>query len=132
MSHREWKRLTNVERAFFINAFEMDLLAGVFGDLDPAEQDMPLGELALVLLSLVDRGFVEARRYARWIADDGREGLTPGDVIPQHELPQVLADSATWAYPDEDSWIGAISLVETDAGRRISRRSPEELAQGGS
>ncbi|WP_076473384.1 hypothetical protein [Micromonospora avicenniae] len=123
MIHREWKRLSNVERAFFINAFEMDILAGVFGDLDPVEQDVPLEELAQTLLSLVDRGLVEVRRYARWIADDGRKGLVPGDPIPRHDLPQVLADPAAWDYPDDTSWIGAITLVETDAGRTISHSS---------
>ncbi|WP_406061209.1 hypothetical protein [Micromonospora sp. NBC_00860] len=127
MSHRDWERLTNVERAFFTNAFESDLLAGVFGDLDPAERDMPLGELAQILLSLVDRGFIEVRRYARWIADDGREGLTPGEVIPRRDLPQLLADPETWEYPDDSSWAGAITLVETDAGRSLSRISPDEM-----
>ncbi|WP_297601811.1 hypothetical protein [Mycobacterium sp.] len=89
MSRHDWDGLSHVEQCFFINATEMDILSGVFGDLDAAEQDLPLGELAVILLSLVDRGWIEVRRYARWISPDGRDGLTPGDVVPRAELPEV-------------------------------------------
>ncbi|MER7333237.1 MULTISPECIES: hypothetical protein [unclassified Micromonospora] len=126
MSRRDWERLTNVERAFLINAFEMDLLAGVFGDLVANEQEMPLHELAQVLLSLIDRGWIEARRYDRWIAEDGREGLMPGEVVARQHLPRLLADPATWEYPEDATWVGAITLVETEAGKKASRMPPED------
>ena len=40
----------------------------------------------------------------------------------------LLADPATWEYLDDPSWIGALTLVETEAGRTISRMSAEEIA----
>jgi hypothetical protein len=124
----EWQRLTHIERAFFINAFEMDLLPGVFGDLDPAQPAPSLSELACALLKLVDNGWMEMRRYVRRVADDGREGLAHGDPVPRDQLPVVLADPASWEYPDDSSWIGALTLVETEAGRTISRMSADEIA----
>ncbi|MBQ0905421.1 hypothetical protein [Micromonospora sp. U21] len=127
MSRRDRERLTNVERAFFVNAFEMDLLAGVFGDLAGSKQEMPLHELTQVLLSLIDRGWIEVRRYDRWIAEDGREGLMPGEAVARQHLPQLLADPATWEYPEGATWVGAITLVETESGSKVSRMPPEEI-----
>lgn len=126
VSLREWERLTHIEGAFFINSFEMDLLPGVFGDLDPAQPEPSLSELASVLLRLVDNGWMEMRRYVRWV--DGREGLAHGDPVPRDQLPVLLADPASWEYPDDPSWIGALTLVETEAGRTISRVSADEIA----
>ncbi|MGC4750441.1 hypothetical protein ACLQ28_32955 [Micromonospora sp. DT201] len=128
MSLREWQRLTHIERAFFINSFEMDLLPGVFGDLDPAQPEPSLSELASVLLNLVDCGWMEMRRYVRRVANDGREGLAHGDPVPGDQLPMLLADPASWEYPDDPSWIGALTLVVTEAGRTISRMSADEIA----
>jgi len=122
----EWDALTHVEQAFFINGIEHDILPGVFGDLTEAEQDLPLPDLTAILTSLVDRGWIEVRRYARWIADDGREGLTPGDVVRDQDLIQLLADPASWEYPDDPSWIGAPTLECTETGLRFVRSSPEE------
>jgi len=121
--------LTVTEKAFMINAFEIDILPGVWGDLEPSVQDAPLAEVAAVLLSLVDRGWMEVRRVAPWTAPDGRTGYQPGDLVPRLELAEVLADPANWEYPDDRSWVGCLTLVETDAGRKISRRSPEEMAE---
>ncbi|GAA5181217.1 hypothetical protein GCM10023322_15320 [Rugosimonospora acidiphila] len=126
MSQRDWENLTHIERCFFINAIEHDILPGVFGDLEEFERRLPLDDLAGILLPLIDRGWIEARRYARWITEDGLEGLIPGDVVPRAELPQVLADPANWEYPDDQSWIGTLTLVCTEAGLAISRRSPEQ------
>lgn len=128
VSLREWERLTHIERAFFINSFEMDLLPGVFGDLDPAQPEPSLSELASVLLKLVDDGWMEMRRYVRRVADDGREGFAHGDPVPRDQLSVLLADPSSWAYPDDPSWIGALTLVETEAGRTISRMSADEIA----
>ncbi|MEV0455790.1 hypothetical protein [Catellatospora methionotrophica] len=121
MAEREWDTLTAIERAFFVNAMEMDILQGVFGDLTEAEQTLPLHELADVLLSLVDQGLIEVRRYASWVTDDGREGLTPGDVVPLAELIHVLANPTSWEYPEDSTWVGALTLVRTDAGLHLSR-----------
>jgi hypothetical protein len=127
MSQQDWDNLSHVEHAFFINAMEMDILPGVRGDLDEAEQQLPFDELARTLLSLVDRGWIEVRRYKRWISDEGLPGLEPGDMVPRSELPHVLADPASWEYPDDTSWIGALTLVRTEAGLVISSLSPEEI-----
>lgn len=117
---RSWDTITSIERAFFINSVEMDILPGVFGDLTPAEQELPLAELAEILMSLVSEGFVELRRYERWISPNGEDGLTPGEPVPAEELPALLADPSTWEYPDDPSWLGAPTLTVTKAGRSIT------------
>ncbi|WP_446218849.1 hypothetical protein [Micromonospora sp. IBHARD004] len=129
MSQQDWDNLSHVEQCFFINAMEMDILPGVRGDLDEAARRLPFDELARILLSLVDRGWIEVRKYERWISEEGLEGLTPGEVVPRPQLPQVLADSANWEYPDDLSWIGALTLVRTDAGLVLSRLSADEVAE---
>ncbi|MFI7517783.1 hypothetical protein ACIBVK_30265 [Micromonospora echinofusca] len=40
----------------------------------------------------------------------------------------LLADPASWEYLGDSSWIGALTLVETEAGRTISRMSADEFA----
>ncbi|WP_326560088.1 hypothetical protein [Micromonospora sp. NBC_01796] len=126
MGLNEWQRLSHVERAFLINSFEMDLLPGVFGDLDPAQPEPSLSELASVLLRLVDSGWMELRRYVS-VVNEGREGLAYGEPVSRDHLPAVLADPASWEYPDGPSWVGALTLVETEAGRTISRMSADEM-----
>jgi hypothetical protein len=106
---------------------EIDILPGVRGDLDEAERQLPFDELARILLSLVDRGWIEVRRYKRWISEEGLAGLEPGDVVPRPELPQILADPTSWEYPDDTGWIGALTLVRTEAGLVVSQLSPEEI-----
>jgi hypothetical protein len=127
VSKQDWDNLSHVEQCLFINAMEMDILPGVRGDLDEAERQLPFDELARILLSMADRGWIEVRRYERWISDEGLQGLAPGDVVPRSELPRVLADPANWEYPDDTSWIGALTLVRTEAGLVVSRLSPEEI-----
>ncbi|MGW4466287.1 hypothetical protein [Micromonospora sp. NPDC004704] len=102
----------------------------MFGDLDPAQPEPSLSELASVLLRLLDNGWMEMRRYV-WVADDGREGLAHGDPVSRHQLPVLLADPASWEYPDGPSWVGALTLVETEAGRTIRRISADGIAAGG-
>ncbi len=109
-----WEGLTHVEKCLLVNAFEYDLLAGVFGDLTPAEQELQLAELAEILQALIDRGWIEVRRYEPWIAEDGSEGLAASGVVAKDEVPRVLADPESWRYPDDPSWIGAVTLVETE------------------
>lgn len=127
MSRSDWNALSHVEQSFFINAMEMDLLPGVLGDLDGAERETPFEQLATILLALIDRGWIEVRRYRRWISPEGLDGLTPGDVVPRPELPGVLADPASWEYPDDPRWLGALTLVLTEAGLVISRLSSAEV-----
>ena len=124
MSQQDWDGLSHVEECFFVNAMEMDILPGVLGDLDAAERQLSFAELTTILLTLIDQGWIEVRRYARWISPEGLEGLEPGAVVPRSELPDVLADPASWEYPEEPSWIGALTLVRTEAGLVVSRNLP--------
>ncbi|MFD4862496.1 hypothetical protein [Streptomyces atratus] len=128
MSEHEWQALTKSEEAFMVNSYEIDILAGVWGDLDDADQSRPVKELTGILLTLIDRGWIEVRRVAPWTSPSGKEGFQPGELVPRNQLPAVLEDASNWEYPD-GSWIGAVTLVETEAGKKITRRSPEEMAE---
>ncbi|MFD4246841.1 hypothetical protein ACFWP3_35420 [Streptomyces sp. NPDC058525] len=129
VSKQEWEALTESERAFLINSYEIDILPGVWGDLDEAGHSSPVGELAQVLLGLVDRGWIEVRRVAPWTSPAGQEGFQPGELVPRDRLPALLCDAANWEYPEDGDWIGALTLVETAEGRKITRMSPEELTE---
>ncbi|WP_329325135.1 hypothetical protein [[Kitasatospora] papulosa] len=126
MSEREWQALTKSEEAFMVNSYEIDILAGVWGD--DADQSRPVNELAAILLTLIDRGWTEVRRVAPWTSPSGEKGLQPGELVPRGQLPAALEYAANWEYPDDGNWIGAVTLVETEAGKKITRRSPEEMA----
>ncbi|MFK0017108.1 hypothetical protein [Streptomyces sp. NPDC091027] len=126
MSENEWQALTKSEKAFMVNSYEIDILAGVWGDLDDADQPRPVKELAQILLTLIDRGWIEVRRVAPWTSPSGEEGFQPGELVPRDQLPAILQDPSSWDYPD-DSWIGSVTLVETEAGKKITRRSPEGM-----
>ncbi|MDH6113409.1 hypothetical protein P3T36_001712 [Kitasatospora sp. MAP12-15] len=126
VSECEWDELSGLEKAFMINAFEIDILPGFWGDLEDDDRDRPLGEIAGVLLALVDRGWVEVRRIAPWVSPMGEQGLQPGDLVPRDQLAMALEDEASWDSPKDGDWVGALTLVETDAGRKISRLPPEE------
>ncbi|WP_328723292.1 hypothetical protein OHT52_29865 [Streptomyces sp. NBC_00247] len=122
MSEREWQgELTKSEGAFMVNACEIDILAGVWGDLDDADRSRPVEELAGILLALVDRGWIEVRRVAPWATSSGGKGFQPGELVPRDQLRAVLENPANWEYPDDFSWIGAVTLVETEAGKKIIR-----------
>ncbi|MFK0191474.1 hypothetical protein [Kitasatospora sp. NPDC090308] len=125
MSKQEWDELSEAERAFMINSCEIDILPGVWGDLDEDDQARPVCDLAEVLLTLVDRGWIEVRRVAPWVSPSGQQGFQPGDLVPRDQLAKVLLDEASWEYPDGD-WVGALTLVETAAGRTVTHRSPDE------
>ncbi|MFE4335420.1 hypothetical protein ACFRQM_40245 [Streptomyces sp. NPDC056831] len=129
MSEHEWQALTKSKEAFMVNSYEIDILAGVWGDLDDADQSRPVKELAGILLPLIDRGWIEVRRVAPWTSPFGEQGLQPGELVPRDQLPAVLEDAANWEYPDDGNWIGAVTLVGTEAGKEIIRRSPEETAE---
>ncbi|MCX5199358.1 hypothetical protein OOK31_36725 [Streptomyces sp. NBC_00249] len=129
MSKHEWEALTDSERAFLINSYEIDILPGVWGDLGEDDQSLPVDELAQVLLRLVDRGWIEVRRIAPWTSPTGEEGLQPGELVPRERLQVLLCDAANWEYPEGDSWIGALTLVETAEGKKVTRMSPEEMAE---
>ncbi|MET8695296.1 hypothetical protein [Streptomyces bauhiniae] len=57
------------------------------------------------------------------------KGFQPGELVSRDQLLAVLEDAANWEYPDDGHWIGAVTLVETEAGKKITRRSPEEMAE---
>ncbi|RST03169.1 hypothetical protein EF910_21580 [Streptomyces sp. WAC07149] len=126
---REWESLTESQRAFMINAFEIDILPGVWGDLAEEDKERPAAELAPILLDLVDRGWVEVRRVVPWVTPDGNPGFQPGGAVPREALPEVLADPAEWEYPEGAmDWIGTLTLTETPEGWRVNRISPGEEA----
>ncbi|MFI5775145.1 hypothetical protein ACIA74_43330 [Streptomyces sp. NPDC051658] len=129
MSKQEWDTLTKSEKAFMVNSYEIDILAGVWGDLDEADQSRPVNELAGILLALIDRGWIEVRRLAPWTSPAGESGFQPGELVPRDQLPAILEDAANWEYPEDGNWIGALTLVETEAGKKITRLSPEEMAE---
>ncbi|MFF0738747.1 hypothetical protein ACFYVK_44935 [Streptomyces chartreusis] len=127
MRKREWQGLAKPEEAFMVNSREIDILAGVWGDLDDADRSRPVNELAGILLTLIDRGWIEVRRVAPWTSPSGERGFQPGELVPRGDLPAVLEDAANWEYPDDGDWIGTVTLVETEAGKGITRRSPAEI-----
>ncbi|MFJ6462351.1 hypothetical protein ACIQM0_15125 [Streptomyces sp. NPDC091387] len=129
MSKQEWDTLTKSEEAFMVNSYEIDILAGVWGDLDEADQSRPVNELAAVLLALIDRGWIAVSRLAPWTSPAGERGFQPGELVPRDQLPAILEDAANWEYPEDGDWIGALTLVETGAGKKITRLSPEETAE---
>ncbi|MFB7777608.1 hypothetical protein [Streptomyces bauhiniae] len=129
MSKQEWDRLTKSEEAFMVNSYEIDILAGVWGDLDEADQSRPVDELAGILLGLIDREWIEVRRLAPWTSPSGENGFQPGELVPRDQLPVLLEDAANWEYPEDGDLIGALTLVETEAGKKITRLSPEEMAE---
>ncbi|WP_327122479.1 hypothetical protein [Streptomyces sp. NBC_01727] len=129
MSEHEWQALTKPEKAFMVNSYEIDILPGAWADLDDADRSRPINELAGILLALIDRGWIEVRRVVPWTSPSGENGFQPGELVPRDQLPAVLEDAANWEYPDDGNWIGALTLVETGAGKKITRRSPEEMAE---
>ncbi|MFF3015641.1 hypothetical protein [Streptomyces sp. NPDC057939] len=129
MSKQIWEALTESERAFLISSYEIDILPGVRGDLAEADQSAPVEELAQILLGLVDRGWIEVCRVVPWTSPAGREGFQPGEPVPRDRLQALLCDPANWEYPDDDRWIGALTLVETAEGQKITRLSPGEIAE---
>ncbi|WP_331725763.1 hypothetical protein OG264_38650 (plasmid) [Streptomyces xanthophaeus] len=129
MSKQKWEALTESERAFLINSYEIDILPGVWGDLEEADQSSPVSELAQVLLGLVDRGWIEVCRVAPWTSPAGQEGFQPGELVPRDQLQALLCDAANWEYPEDGNWTGALTLVETAEGQKITRMSPWEMAE---
>lgn len=129
VSKQEWDALTKSEEAFMVNSYEIDILPGVWGDLDEPDQSRPVNELAGILLALIDRGWIEVRRLAPWTSPAGENGVQPGDLVPRDQLPAILEDAANWEYPEDGNWIGALTLVETEAGKKITRLPPEEMAE---
>jgi hypothetical protein len=121
MRHPATDELSPAERAFMINASEIDILPGVRGDLDEPLASGGHSDLAAILLPLVDRGWVEVCRLVPWTAPDGTHGLQPGLSVPRQDLPALLADADNWEYPDDGEWLGRLTLVLTEAGRRIPR-----------
>jgi hypothetical protein len=63
-----------------------------------------------------------------WTSPSGENGFQPGELVPGDQLPAILEDAANWEYPEDGNWIGALTLVETEAERRslvfLPRRWP--------
>jgi hypothetical protein len=121
MAHPSTDDLSPVERAFMINASEIDILPGVRGDLDEPFASDPCSDLATILLSLIDKRWIEVSRLVPWTSPEGAPGLQPGTPIPRQDLAAVPADDENWEYPDDGEWLGRLTLVLTSAGRRIPR-----------
>ncbi|WP_329187796.1 hypothetical protein [Actinacidiphila glaucinigra] len=66
MSYPATDQLSSAERAFMIIATEIDILPGVWGDLDEPWVSVGPAELAAVLLPLIDRGWIEDSPHGRW------------------------------------------------------------------
>ncbi|MFQ6192845.1 hypothetical protein [Streptomyces sp. NPDC000405] len=113
------KELSVVESAFMLNAFEIDILPGVRGDLDEPLSSAPPGDLAPILLSLVERGWIEVCRVIPWTSPDGRSGFQPSTPLTREELPDALTDAGSWEYPESGDWIGHLTLTLTQEGRQI-------------
>ncbi|MFI8263563.1 hypothetical protein [Streptomyces sp. NPDC085665] len=121
MIHAVTDQLSPAERAFMINATEIDILPGVRGDLDEPLVSGPASALVPILLRLVDRGWIEVCRLVPWTAPDGNLGEQPGIPIPKQDLPAVLANAENWEYPPSGTWLGCLTLTLTEAGRGIHR-----------
>ncbi|MDQ0938421.1 hypothetical protein [Streptomyces sp. V1I1] len=121
MSYPATEELSSAERAFMINATEIDVLPGVWGDLDEPLASGPASDLVPILLSLVDRGWIEVCRVILWTAPDGAAGFQPGPSIPKRALPTLLLDAENWEYPQSGEWLGCLTLTLTEAGQQIPR-----------
>lgn len=112
--------LSAAERAFMLNAFEIDILPGVRGDLDEPLASAPPGELVPILLPLIDRGWIDVCRVIPWTPPSGGAGFQPGPPLAREELLNALADADNWEYPESGDWIGCVTLTHTPKGRLIS------------
>ncbi|MFD8543200.1 hypothetical protein [Streptomyces sp. NPDC059649] len=113
--------LSSAERAFMINASEIDILPGVRGDLDEPLASRPAADLMPTLLTLVDKGWIEVSRLIPWTAPDGAAGFQPGPSLPEQELVALLSDTTNWEYPESGEWLGCLTLTLTEAGRKVPR-----------
>ncbi|QIP88251.1 hypothetical protein GLX30_34310 [Streptomyces sp. Tu 2975] len=121
MSYPATDELSSAERAFMINATEIDVLPGVWGDLDEPLASGHSSDLVPILLSLVDRGWIEVCRVIPWTAPDGATGFQPGPSLPKQVLPALLLDTENWEYPQSGEWLGCLTLTLTEAGQQIPR-----------
>jgi hypothetical protein len=101
-----------------ICAFEASGLLAYVCDED---EDGNRIDLPSLVLDLVDRGWVTVHRIEPWAPPGGGQGSTYSAPIPRGEIRGILADPATWEEPTGDSWVGAITLAETEAGKRVLR-----------
>lgn len=120
MSDSAWDGLSQIEYDLIICAMEASgILPNSWSASEDSEAPVPSDVVAAVL-SLVDRGWVEVRRFEPWTAPDGSEGETHGEPIARDEIPAVLADPDTWDEPDVRSWAGEVTLTLTEAWKRAA------------
>lgn len=125
MSTEHWWTLTSLEQSILINAREFATLVGIFGDLDEEDAKVPLSALQQEVISFVDRGLVELRRYEPWIAPDGRVGEAPTGLLSLDEQRAELLNDDNWEVVG-GSYVGAVTLVETDLGIELKMRLAAE------
>lgn len=119
-----WDEMTSVERAVLTNAFESDILPGIINDIEDLPYEEAVIEAARTVLAFIEAGYAELRRYRNVPTPLGTtgEGLVHGELIPKAELGSILADPQTWEYPSDPRWEGALVLVGTPEGYKISHR----------
>lgn len=118
-----WDRLSRIEHDLMICAMESWGILPHACDVDDSGHVVSAIEVAAKVLDLVDRGWIDVHRLEPWTSPDGVNGATYGLAIPRAELDELLANVETWAEPSSSSWIGAVTLAETDLGRQITRRA---------
>lgn len=115
MTPAVWDELTPVEHDFMVCAMEAwGILPYACEARDDSGAWISYEVQVAVVLSLVDRGWVDVCRIEPWTDADGRSGATYGPPIDRAALPALLADPDTWDDPKE-SWIGELTLQETEA-----------------
>ncbi|HEY3868165.1 MAG TPA: hypothetical protein VGM10_07430 [Actinocrinis sp.] len=115
MTDSTWDGLTPLESRLMVCAMEgWGLLPQAYEAAGERATAAP-SEMAAAVLNLVDLGWVEVRRIESRPEPDGEEVATYGDPIGRDDLPGLLADPDTWDAPREPSWIGEVTLTQTDA-----------------
>lgn len=110
-----WGGLTPLESRLMVCAMEgWGLLPQAYQAA--GEKEAPdRSAMAAAVLNLVDLGWVEVRRIEPWPDPDGEEVATYGEPIGRDALPELLADPDTWDEPREPSWLGEVTLTQTEA-----------------
>ncbi|WP_037606720.1 hypothetical protein [Streptacidiphilus rugosus] len=117
MAETQWADLSRVERELMICALEGTAGLAFVDGIDEAGEPV---DLPAEVLRLVDRGWVTVHRMEPWTAPDGQKGIVYGAAIARDELPEILADPATWEGLYSYLWWGAVTLWPTEAGWVVS------------
>jgi hypothetical protein len=107
VTESQWAALSYTERDLMICALEG---TGGLAFVDDKDEYGEPVDLPAEVLSLVDRGWVTVHRMEPWTAPDGQQGIAYGAAIARDEIPEILADPATWEGLYSYLWYGAITL----------------------